>query len=120
VNTADDRVRYGVLEAVVLRGGVCGLRCWSCFDLEKTFERLVHLPQWLHTGARHSRLPGLAKPSCIFFARAVRTVSSSSPAFYSNHRQLELLYSAGDSENWPRVIFPLIKPSSRGPPQQLP
>jgi hypothetical protein len=55
---------------------------------EKTFERLVHLPRV----ASHKRAPsaagGLGKAE-LHFSRLLRSSFLQTPAFYSNHRQLE-------------------------------
>jgi hypothetical protein len=57
---------------------------------EKTFERLVHLPRV----ASHKRAPsaagGLGKAE-LHFSRVLRPsfLLLQTPAFYSNHRQLE-------------------------------
>lgn len=99
--------------------GCCGLRSYMVVRVEKTFE-MVHLPEWLRPSARLARQKVLA-PRTAFFSRAPPSdLSPPTSASSFNNRQLEPLYSAGDSEAGPEGANPLLKPSSRGPPLRLP
>ncbi|KAH3965879.1 hypothetical protein HBI56_154060 [Parastagonospora nodorum] len=72
---------------------------------------MVHLPEWLRPSARLARQKVLA-PRTAFFSRAPPSdLSPSTSASSFNNRQLEHLYSAGDSEAGPEGANPLLKPS---------
>jgi hypothetical protein len=111
-----------------------GLRCGIvCLVLEKTFERLVHARPTTDRPARTCGFPickrapfaavslggrgaflKLALPPVLLFFFT--------PAFYSNHRQREQIFLTrlAIPKMCPERANPLLKPSSRGPPQRLP